>query len=82
MTRTGSLKNPHRILLAAVDKMRASALREDPLYPSYKKRAVKRNTRTRRNFSQPDRRHDRLFQTQYEHPTDAASCDTGLVVGR
>ncbi|KAL4758886.1 uncharacterized protein BDW70DRAFT_169804 [Aspergillus foveolatus] len=56
LTRTGSLKSPPRILLAA----------------------KQRNTRTPRNFSQPDRRHDRLFQTQYEHPTDAATCDVCL----
>ncbi|KAL4745895.1 hypothetical protein BDW72DRAFT_210938 [Aspergillus terricola var. indicus] len=75
LTRTGSLKSPPRILLAAVDQMRTAALREGPLYPSYIQRAGQRNNRTRLNFSRPDQQHDRLFQTQYEHPSDAATCD-------
>ncbi|KAL4770626.1 hypothetical protein BDW60DRAFT_218023 [Aspergillus nidulans var. acristatus] len=75
LTCTGSLKGPPKILLAAVDQMRTAALREDALYPLYIRKAVQRNTRTCRSFSQPDQRHDQLFQTQYEHSSDAATCD-------
>jgi hypothetical protein len=75
LTCTGSLKSPPKILLAAVDQMRTAALREDALYPLYIRKAVQRNTRTCRSFSQPDQRHDQLFQTQYEHSSDAATCD-------
>jgi hypothetical protein len=75
LTRTGSLNSPPRLLLAAVNQMRAAALREDPLYPSYIQQAVQRNTRIRRNFGRPDQQTDRLFQVQYEHPSNAATCD-------
>lgn len=75
LTRTGSLNSPPRLLLAAVNQMRAAAFREDPLYLSYIQRAVQRNTRTRQNFSQPDQQMDQLFKTQYEHPLNAATCD-------
>ncbi|KAL3432932.1 hypothetical protein BDV09DRAFT_205577 [Aspergillus tetrazonus] len=61
--------------LAAVNQMRTAAFREDPLCPKYIEEAVQRNKRTRRNFSRPDQQHDRLFQTQYEHPSDLATCD-------
>ncbi|KAL2859138.1 WD domain protein [Aspergillus lucknowensis] len=75
LTRTGSLNSPPRLLLAAVNQMRAAALREDPLYPSYIRQAVQRNSRTRRNFGRPDQQMDRLFQIQHEHPPSAATCD-------
>lgn len=75
LTRTGSLNSPPRLLLAAVNQMRAAALRDDPLYPSYIQQAVQRTTRTRRNFGRPDQTHDRLFQIQYEHLSDAPTCD-------
>lgn len=75
LTRTVSLNRPPRLLLAVVEKMRATAFREDPLYPSYIQQAVQRNTRTWRNFGRPDAQYDRLFQIQYEHPPSAASCD-------
>ncbi|KAG2411924.1 hypothetical protein HFD88_009480 [Aspergillus terreus] len=75
LTRTGSLNSPPRLLLAAVNRMRAAALRDDPLYPSYIQQAVQRTTRTRQNFGRPGPQHDRLFQIQYEHPSDAATCD-------
>ncbi|PGG94921.1 hypothetical protein AJ79_10360, partial [Helicocarpus griseus UAMH5409] len=35
LKRTGALNSPPRLLLAAVNQMRATALRKDPLYPSY-----------------------------------------------
>ncbi|CEL11677.1 hypothetical protein ASPCAL14777 [Aspergillus calidoustus] len=73
--RTGSLNSPPRLLLAAVNQMRAKALGEDPLYPSYIQQAVQRNTRTRRNFDRPNQQMDRLFQIRYEHPLNAATCD-------
>lgn len=75
LTRTGSLSSPPRLLLAAVNQLRAASFRENLLYPSYIQRAVQRNARTRRNFSRPDQQHDRLFQTQHEHPSNAATCD-------
>jgi nucleoside phosphorylase len=79
LTRTGTLNSPPRLLLAAVNQMRAAAYREDPLFPSYIQQAVQRNTRTRRFFSRPDQQHDRLFQTQYEHPSNTTTCDSCLV---
>ncbi|PGG95862.1 hypothetical protein GX51_08091 [Blastomyces parvus] len=78
LIRTGSLNSPPRSLLAAVDQMRAAAFREDPLYPSYLQKAIQRNARTRRNFSRPHSKYDRLFRTQFEHPPGAASCDSCL----
>jgi nucleoside phosphorylase len=75
LTRTGSLNSPPRLLLAAVNKMRAAELTSDPLYPSYIDKVVQKNARTRRNFSRPGPQYDRLFQIQYEHPSGAATCD-------
>lgn len=75
LTRTGSLNSPPRLLLAAVNKMRAAELTSDPLYPSYIDKVVQKNTRTRRNFGRPDLQYDQLFQIQYEHPSSAVTCD-------
>jgi nucleoside phosphorylase len=77
-TRTGSLNSPPRVLLAAVRQMMAAAFREDPLYLSYIQQVVQRNARTQQSFSRPDQQHDRLFQIQYQHPLNAASCDSCL----
>jgi nucleoside phosphorylase len=74
-TRTGSMNSPPRLLLAAVNKMRAAELTSDPCYLSYIEKVVRKNRRTRQNFGRPDPRYDRLFQSQYEHPFDAATCD-------
>ncbi|PGG95740.1 hypothetical protein AJ79_09893 [Helicocarpus griseus UAMH5409] len=79
LKRTGTLNSPPRLLLAAVNQMRAAALRKDPLYPSYIQQAVLRNARTRRNFGRPGPQEDRLFQIQFEHPPSAAAnCDSCL----
>ena len=75
LTRTGSLGSPPRLLLAAVNKMRAAELTSDPLYPSYIDKVAQTNKRTQRNFGRPGPQYDRLFQAQYEHPSGAASCD-------
>ncbi|KAF7502641.1 hypothetical protein GJ744_005416 [Endocarpon pusillum] len=75
LIRTGSLSSPSRLLLAAVNQMRAAELTSDPLYPSYIDKVVQKNARTRRNFSRPGPQCDRLFQIQYEHPSSAATCD-------
>lgn len=75
LTRTGSMNSPPRLLLAAVNKMRAAELTSDPCYISYIDKVVQKNRRTRRNFGRPDPRYDRLFQIQYDHPSDAATCD-------
>jgi nucleoside phosphorylase len=75
LTRTGSLNNPPRLLLAAVNKMRTDALIKDPLYPSFIDKVMQKNARTRRNFRRPECQYDRLFQIQYEHPPTAATCD-------
>ncbi|KAL2812483.1 WD40-repeat-containing domain protein [Aspergillus granulosus] len=73
LRRTGSLNSPPRLLLAAVNKMRAAEITSDPCYPSYIDKVVQKNARTRRNFRRPDS--DRLFQIQYDHHPDAATCD-------
>ncbi|OJJ07255.1 hypothetical protein ASPVEDRAFT_88510 [Aspergillus versicolor CBS 583.65] len=75
---TGSLNSPPRILLAAVNQMRAAVLRKDPVYYSYIQQAAQRNARTRRNFSYPGPQNDRLFQVSFEHPVTAADCDDCL----
>ncbi|KAH8807278.1 putative wd40 protein [Xylogone sp. PMI_703] len=77
-TRTGSLPSPPRLLLGAVNKMRAAELTSDPLYPSYINKVIQKNTRTRRNFSRPGPQYDRLFQFQYDHPSTEATCDSCL----
>jgi hypothetical protein len=78
LNRIGFLNSPSRLLLTAVNQMRAAALRKDSLYLSYIQQAVQRNSRTRRNFSRPGSQYDRLFQIQFEHSPSAASCDDCL----
>jgi nucleoside phosphorylase len=73
--RTGSLDSPPRALLTAVGTMRAAALRDDPRYPEYLQSATERTARTRKTFSQPPARCDRLFQAKHSHPVNASSCD-------
>ncbi|KAL4891969.1 nucleoside phosphorylase domain-containing protein [Aspergillus ambiguus] len=75
LNRIGSLNSPPRLLLGAVNKMRALAMRKDPLYPSYIEQTIQKNARTRQSFSPPDSQTDRLFQIQNRHPPTAATCD-------
>lgn len=78
LTRTGSLNSPPRLLLAAADKMRTHVLTRDPSYPYYIEKVIQKNARTQRNFGRPEPRNDRLFQTEYEHPPTATTCDNCL----
>ncbi|OQD66277.1 hypothetical protein PENDEC_c056G05958 [Penicillium decumbens] len=73
--RTGSLNSPPRALLTSVGMMRAAGLTDDPHYPDYLQNAIGRTARTRKNFGRPSANSDRLFQTQYDHPASASSCD-------
>jgi nucleoside phosphorylase len=73
--RTGSLNSPPRLLLAAVNQMKAAAFRKYPRYPSYIQQTVQRNELTQQSFSQPSQQYDRLFQIPFEHPPSAAGCD-------
>ncbi|KAE8152033.1 hypothetical protein BDV25DRAFT_138297 [Aspergillus avenaceus] len=74
-----SFNSPPRLFLAAVDQMRSTVLREDPIYPSYIQQAVRRNKQTRRSFGCPDLQYDRLFQIHYEHVSAMANCEGCLV---
>ncbi|GFF62887.1 WD40-repeat-containing domain protein [Aspergillus udagawae] len=74
--RTGSLSSPPRSLLTAVNNMRSAELTDDPRYPEYLQRAIRRTGRTLANFGRPSSRSDRLFKSKYEHPATAKNCDT------
>jgi nucleoside phosphorylase len=76
--RTGSLNSPPRSLLTAVNNMRAVELTDDPHYPEYVQRAIRRTGRMQANFGRPSSQSDRLFKTHYEHPATAKNCDTCL----
>ncbi|PLB39063.1 uncharacterized protein BDW47DRAFT_116956 [Aspergillus candidus] len=78
LQRTGSLNSPPRSLLAAVNGMRAAELTDDPRYPQYLQNAAGRTARTKKNFSRPDSRHDRLFRIEHPHPEATKNCDTCL----
>ncbi|PGG95723.1 hypothetical protein GX51_08146 [Blastomyces parvus] len=71
----GFVKSPPRSLLAAVETMRTAAYLENLCYPTYIQQAVQRNTHMLQNFARPGSQFDRLFQSQYEHPPTAATCD-------
>ncbi|KAJ5183229.1 hypothetical protein N7492_000845 [Penicillium capsulatum] len=73
--RTGSLNSPPRALLTAVGTMRAAALSDEPRYPEYLQKAIRRTARTRKNFGRPAVQCDRLFQAKHDHPVNASSCD-------
>lgn len=75
LNRTGSLNSPPRSLLTAVTSMIADAFGNDPSYPKYLDKAVRRNDRTLRSFGQPNRDTDRLFKIQHDHLTTATTCD-------
>ncbi|KAJ9319710.1 hypothetical protein DTO271D3_479 [Paecilomyces variotii] len=73
--RTGSLDSPPRSLLTAVSNLRGAFLTDDPRYPEYLKTAINRTARTRKNFSRPDPKSDRLFKVEHGHPSNATECD-------
>jgi len=73
--RTGSLNSPPRPLLTAANLMRAAALTDDPLYPSYIVQSTARNARTRKTFRRPAIQQDRLFKPEYDHLVDTEECD-------
>lgn len=73
--RVGSLNSPPQVLLTAVANMRATALTDDPKYPNFIKKAIKRNTRTRKTFRRPDKALDRLIHFEHTHPTTADTCE-------
>ncbi|PYH93839.1 purine and uridine phosphorylase [Aspergillus ellipticus CBS 707.79] len=75
LIRTGSLNSPPRLLLAAAAQMRAAELTDDPCYPSYIEEIIQRSSRTRQTFCRPSQESDRLFHSQYEHPTGEATCE-------
>ncbi|GFF25367.1 isoform 2 of ankyrin repeat domain-containing protein 50 [Aspergillus udagawae] len=64
--RTGSLNSPPRPLLTAVNNMRAAELTDDPRYPEYLQRAIRRTRRTQANFGRPSPQSDRLFKTKHD----------------
>ncbi|KAJ5656586.1 hypothetical protein N7507_008536 [Penicillium longicatenatum] len=68
--RSGSL-----IVLRAVNMMRAAELTDDPRYPEYLHRAIRRTKRTRKNFDRPGAQRDRLFRLEYDHSITASNCD-------
>ncbi|KLJ12439.1 hypothetical protein EMPG_12516 [Blastomyces silverae] len=72
---TEFLKRPPRLLLTAVNRMRAAAFQKDLCYPTYIQQALQRNTQMLRDFDRPGSQYDRLFQIQYEHPPTATTCD-------
>ncbi|GAM42216.1 hypothetical protein TCE0_043f15975 [Talaromyces pinophilus] len=76
----GSLNSPPKPMLNALAQMRAAELYDDPQYPRYLQEAIGRNTRTRKNFSRPDDKFDRLFKQEHEHLDDATSCDLCPVI--
>lgn len=79
LTHTGLCNSPPRLILVAVNKVRTNMLINDPLYPSYIKKAIQKNARTWQNFNRPNLQQDWLFQIQYEHPAISGSCDDCLV---
>lgn len=72
---TGSLDSPPRPLLTAVSNMRGALLTDDPRYPEYINTAINRTARTRKNFSRPDPKSDRLFKVEHGHPSTTTKCD-------
>jgi nucleoside phosphorylase len=73
--RTGFLNSPPRPLLTAINNMRAAELTDDPRYPKYLQRAIRRTGRTQANFGRPSSQSDRLFKTEHEHPATGKNCD-------
>jgi nucleoside phosphorylase len=73
--RVGSLNKPPKSLLNAVAQIRAAELYDDPQYPLYLQQAIEKNTRTRKTFSRPSIKSDRLFQIEHGHLENATSCD-------
>ncbi|KAL6696961.1 hypothetical protein J3F84DRAFT_407691 [Trichoderma pleuroticola] len=70
LTQTGSRKSPPRSLLTALTNLQASALTDDPKYPTYIKKAMSRNERTQKNFGRPDVSTDRLFKEEDRNPRE------------
>lgn len=75
LNRTGSLNHPPRLLLAAVNTMRASAYLETPPFLSYIEQTIRKNDETRGSFSPPNPPEDRLFEIHKRHIVTADTCD-------
>ncbi|EED23383.1 conserved hypothetical protein [Talaromyces stipitatus ATCC 10500] len=73
--RVGSLNSPPKPLLNALAQIRAAELYDDPQYPVYIQGAIEKNKRTRKTFSRPNIKSDRLFKAEHGHRGSATSCD-------
>lgn len=70
---TRSLNSPPRLLLTAVNVIRASEYTDDPRFPEYLTCGTERTLRSRKSFDQPNVQYDRLFKPKYEYPVTEVS---------
>jgi nucleoside phosphorylase len=72
--RTGSLNKPPDVLLNAVASLKARHIVDDPALWRYVAEMGLRHSRLRMASIYPGVEYDLLFEADYDHPVDAASC--------
>jgi nucleoside phosphorylase len=72
--RTGSLNKPPDVLLNAVASLKARHMVDDPALWRHVAEMGSRHSRLRMASIYPGVEHDLLFEADYDHPVDAASC--------
>ncbi|OLN87733.1 Ankyrin repeat domain-containing protein 50-like protein 3 [Colletotrichum chlorophyti] len=73
--RTGSLNAPPKVLLGALNRLKADHLIEDSKIPQYlAELVIKSPKRMKKNFSHQGASNDHLFQKEYEHVDTDTTC--------
>ena len=75
LQRTGSLNSPPKILLTALGRLKAEHECSDPKISKYLNEIYEQYPRMKQNYGFPERSHDQLFQTAYEHPKSHETCE-------
>ncbi|KAK3643209.1 hypothetical protein LTR56_010356 [Elasticomyces elasticus] len=75
--RTGTLNKPPRPLLNAVQSLKATHRRRESAAHQHFKEMIVNNPVMKKDYSNPGREHDKLFEAYYSHPSGetCANCD-------
>lgn len=72
--RTGSLNKPPNVLLTALSNLEAKHLMEDSELSRHITQVVMRYPKMRPQFTHPGKQEDHLYEAEYDHQRDNASC--------
>ena len=72
--RTGSLNRPPDMLLTALASLQSKHMRERPELMKYLSEMLRRYPKMVTQFARPDTQHDLLYDAEYDHITEQATC--------